>query len=173
MEIPDHEAEEYSFLRLYSIDLDQSRQAVALLRSVAEEQLRHALFRDAVLSYCRPFSGNRRRDGTQHRLSVRKYVPKDMRSLHHELSGLRRQVFAHTDILFLRPQLSHWPRTGGKPVYGMAFRIPPYGVLLARLEECSALVVTVENSINDAVRTAEDRFERLYCDEANPFPPGV
>ena len=162
IEITDREIDAYGFLRLYSIDLEMARQSCDLLTTIAELQAQHAILRDAVISYCRPFSGNRAKDGSTHHLSLR-FVPRDLRELHDELFDLRMQAFAHTDVEFRRPQIGRWPRAAGGANYVMGFRNPSYDDLLRRLPELRELVCQVENAVNTKVRECETRFERLYA----------
>ena len=165
IEIPDSELAAYGFLRLYSIDLEMARQSCDLLETIRELQARQPILRDAVISYCRPFSGNRAKDGSTHHLSLR-FVPTELRGLHEELFDLRMQAFAHTDVEFRNPQIARWPRTAGGANYLVGFRNPSYDDLLRRIPEIRDLVCQVENSINTKVRKLEMRFERLYVSNA-------
>ena len=165
MEVPDAEAEHYAFLRLYSIDLDVARQSCELFTGIEDAQIRHAVLRDLVVTYARPFSGNRREHGGPHHISSRA-VPKEMRALHQELMTLRMQAFAHTDQAFRRPQIARWPRSSGGAYYGLGFANPAYDSLTTRIADIETLVVAVESRVNEMVRECEARFERLYAPPA-------
>jgi hypothetical protein len=160
LEIPDSEGEEYSFLRLYSIDFDMAKQACDLLATQSAPTLQYCILRDIVVSYARPFSGNRGTFLKSHRLPVA-LVPLSMRGLHEELATLRDQVFAHTDQDFRRPQLARIDRSDGSGWYPMGFRNPSYESLLARTAEIRTMIVALEDLVNGEVRSREKGFDAL------------
>lgn len=103
---------QYRFYRLYSVDLDSARYSLRMLRRYRRSDIRFCILRDLIVSYARPFSGNKGPTGGEHSLSV-KYVPTKHRPLHSELIDLRRQVFAHTDFTYHDPRLSKWDTAQG------------------------------------------------------------
>src|SRR5690348_8308954 len=133
VEIPDRIPEEYGFHRLYSIDFEMAKQACDLLSKQTSDELRYTILRDVVVSYSRPFSGNRGKLVRKHRLSDAT-VPNGMSALHAELIALRDQAFAHTDHEFIKPQHARWPRADGSAQYPMSFRVPPYQSMVARID---------------------------------------
>lgn len=161
VEIPDRELEEYSFLRLYSIDFEMAKQACDLLSRQTSDELRYCILRDIVVSYARPFSKNRGRLIRLHRLEA-DLVPVAMRPLHTELVTLRDQVFAHSDQEFRKPQLARWPRKDGTATYPMGFRNPAYDQLLARMAEVRVMVIALESLVNESVASHERVFDQLH-----------
>lgn len=159
------QVEDYRFLRLYSIDLEMAKQGCDLLAAQTDLTLRHALLRDLIVTYGRPFSTNRGRVHKRHRLPD-SIVPFAKRRLHAELKALRDQSFAHTDHDFRNPQIARWPRKSGGATYALGFSNPSYDLLLSRLPEIRDLIVTVENAVNALARTFESDFNKLYPEEA-------
>jgi hypothetical protein len=60
--VTDVQVEDYRFHRLYSIDVHTARQIWDLLAAQPDMAVRHALLRDLVVTYARPFSQNRLSD---------------------------------------------------------------------------------------------------------------
>lgn len=164
VDIPDRELEEYSFLRLYSIDFEMAKQACDLLIEQDSDELRFCILRDIVVSYSRPFSGNRGTLLRQHRLATAT-VPQSMSALHFELIALRNQVFAHTDQDFRKPRVARWPRHDGGTTYPMGFQNPRYAELADRVAAIRALCVALENAVNEDIRSRERSFDRLHLQQ--------
>ena len=162
------DAENYRFLRLYSIDLEMARQSCDLIARQDALDVRYCLLRDLVVSYARPFSSNRGRVFKRHRLEKGEVVPIAMRPLHAELLALRDQAFAHTDHDFRNPQIARWPRSSGGATYGMSFRNPAYDTLIVRLQEIRDLATAVEQRVNALARDFELTFDQLYPEETQP-----
>jgi hypothetical protein len=112
--------EKYHSYRLYSIDLDTALHSIRVLKRYRREDVRYCLLRDIVVSYARPFSGNKGETIPKHTLS-KKEVPKHLRPLHGELIDLRNQLFAHTDFTYRRPKAVNWSTPGHK-WFPMTFR---------------------------------------------------
>lgn len=165
------DAENYRFLRLYSIDLEMARQACDLLARQNSTELQYSVLRDLVVTYARPFSKNRGRVFRGHRLQAH-VVPKALQSLHAELLALRNQAFAHTDHDFRNPRIARWPRTAGGATYSMSFRNPAYDKLVTRVHEIRDLILLVESKVNAMVRDFERTFDQLYPEEAEGAATG-
>ena len=164
VDIPDRELEAYGFHRLYSIDFEMAKQACDLLSSQSSDELRYTILRDVVVSYSRPFSGNRGRLVKKHRLPDA-MVPQAMSALHNELIALRDQAFAHTDHEFIKPQHARWPRADGSAQYPMGFRVPPYQGMVARIDEIRALAVAMEELVNAIIGDYQRRFDTLHREQ--------
>ena len=158
------DAENYRFLRLYSIDLEMAKQSCDLLARQSDLEVRYCILRDIVVTYSRPFSKNIGRVFRRHALPER-IVPAAMRALHAELVNLRHQAFAHTDHDFRNPQIARFPRKGGGGAYAMSFRNPAYEDLNRRVPEIRELVVSVEQGVNAKAREFELTFDQLYPNE--------
>jgi len=163
------DAENYRFLRLYSIDLEMAKQACDLLARQDDLEVRYCILRDIVVTYSRPFSKNLGRVFRKHTLPD-DVVPAAMRDLHAELLKLRDQAFAHSDHDFRNPQIARFPRKGGGGQYLMSFRNPAYEDLNKRLPEIRGLVVSVEQAVNTMARASELTFDQLYPEELERAP---
>jgi|GEM_PF-4098680 len=71
----DADIEKYYFYRLYSIDLDSTKYSLRVLKRYRRKDVRHCLLRDVVVSYVRPFSGNKGQVIPKHKLT-KKVVPR-------------------------------------------------------------------------------------------------
>jgi len=111
----DTDIEKYYFYRLYSIDLDSTKHSLCVLKRYRREDVRHCLLRDIVVSYARPFSGNKGQDIPKHKLT-KKVVPRNLCQLHDDLIKLRNQLFAHTDYTYRRPGTQKSTEKGSKGV---------------------------------------------------------
>lgn len=161
--ITNRDAENYRFLRLYSIDLEMAKQTCDVLAEQDSSDVRYCVLRDLIVTYARPFSANRGRLFKQHRLES-DVVPIEMQALHAELVALRDQVFAHTDHDARDPRIARWPKEQGGATYAMSFSNPGYDRLLGRLGDIRELVAAVEQTVNGRVRTFESTFDLLYSD---------
>lgn len=93
-----------------------------------DEHLREVLFRDAVVSYAKPFSDNR---GVFTKKGLRisdKGIPDHLKSAHLEIIGLRDKLFAHMDLDRQSPELRHYK--GGGEKYA-SFSVTGYGKVYA------------------------------------------
>lgn len=90
--------EQYVFKHLSLIDMERAQKSIKVMQASKDEYIKEALFRDAVISYVRPFSGNRGehvKNGLKLKMSV---VPKEMKNSHIEIEKVRNQLFAHNDV---------------------------------------------------------------------------
>jgi hypothetical protein len=144
---------QYRFYRLFSVDLDTARYSLRMLRRYRRSDIRFCILRDLIVSYARPFSGNKGPSGGGHSLSL-KYVPAEYRPLHNELLDLRMQVFAHTDFAYHDPRLSKWDTDQG-PIFPMSLRRPGYEGLLSRTKRIRELVDFVDAELQKTLRALE------------------
>jgi len=143
------EKEQYYFYRLYSIDLDEAKHILRVMKRYRRKDVRYCLLRDLVVIYCRPFSGNKGDKISKHVLT-KKVVPKYLRSLHDELVNLRNQLFAHTDYTYRRPKVANWS-TDSYKWFPMSFRGFDYNKLDARVSEIHQLVTEVEGNLQGKI----------------------
>lgn len=151
--------EKYYFYRLYSIDLDSTMHALRVLKRYRRKDVRNCLLRDIVVSYSRPFSGNKGEDIPMHILTKR-IVPKKLRSLHDELINLRNQLFAHTDYTYRRPKVANWSTPEHK-WFPMSFRGYDYNKLESRVSEIEELVKSVETNLQSEIDKIHDKFQQF------------
>ena len=148
--------EQYYFYRLYSIDLDDSKHILRVLKRYRRKDVRYCFLRDLVVSYCRPFSGNKGKKISKHVL-IKKVVHKGMRTLHDEMVELRNQLFAHTDYTYRQPKVANWS-TDSYKWFPMSFRGYDYNKLNRRIPEISKLVDAVEKNLQAKIDTIEENL---------------
>lgn len=98
--------ESYIFRHLALIDMERVLRSLEYLDDLEDEYLKEVLFRDAVLSYVKPFSGNR---GVYTKkwlkITDEEYVPEELKSVHNDLVNIRNELFAHIDMKRQMPHL--------------------------------------------------------------------
>jgi len=104
--------ERYVLSHLSLIDMDRVSRSIDFLSTTVDEHLREALFRDAVVSYAKPFSDNR---GVFTKRGLRisdKNIPSDLKAAHLAIIRLRDKLFAHMDLDVQTPELNHFEING-------------------------------------------------------------
>jgi len=149
--------EKYYFYRLYSIDLDTVKHSLCIIKRYRRKDVRYCLLRDIVVSYSRPFSGNKGVAWKNHTLKKKEVVPKHLRTLHDDLFNARNQLFAHTDFTYRRPKVAKW-RMLGRKWFPMAFRGYDYDKLDARVTEIETLVKSVAENLQTEINKMEESF---------------
>lgn len=150
------EKEQYYFLKLYSVDLGMVKHILRVLRRYRRKDVRYCLLRDMVVSYCRPFSGNKGDKILKHKLN-KKVVPKDRRPLHDELVNLRNRLFAHTDYTYRQPRVVNCSTETYK-CFPMQFRGFDYNKLDMRVSEIEMLVQAVVKNLQARIEKIEDKI---------------
>jgi hypothetical protein len=120
--------ERYVLSHLSLIDMERVRRSIEYLADMKDEHLREALFRDAVVSYAKPFSDNR---GIFTRKGLRiseKGIPDQLKSAHLEIISVRDKLFAHMDLDNQKPELRHY-EIGGEKHH--PFTVTGYGTVYA------------------------------------------
>lgn len=139
--------ERYCFLRLCSIDFDEARNAVKLIRRYSRDDIRHCALKTAILAYARPFSSNKGRLVPRHRLEP-EIVPLEFRDLHEKVKGLRDQMVAHTDLPYRNPMIARWPKRGGGFQFPMSFRAGELCDIEKQLVRFGKMVEAVDRAIS-------------------------
>jgi hypothetical protein len=137
--------EQYAFYRLASMDMDAAHNSLHLWHKNKNLVMRDILFRDAVISYMRPFSGSKGIYGGGYKISD-KDVPVKYLKLHGKLDSLRNQLFAHTDITARKPGFTVWGFGRGAPP--MTFKGDSYNSLYRQIHDIWELVVGVKKNID-------------------------
>lgn len=158
------EKEQYYFYKLYSIDFDTARHILRVLRRYRRKDVRYSILRDLVVSYCRPFSGNKGSEIRKHMLT-KKVVPKELRPLHDELVNLRNKLFAHTDYIYRRPKVINWSTENHK-WFPMQFRGYDYNKLDMRVPEIEKLIQAVTKNLHTRIGKIEDNIEPVASGHA-------
>lgn len=104
---------DFKMFTLYQGDVEAARRALVYLESnrQLDSFLQEVLWREAIISYGRPFSGNRI-DGDRHKIKV-SVVPDDLRFMHDIVIDYRNKLVAHSDF----DQVSHF-RIGNESEVG-------------------------------------------------------
>lgn len=95
--------EQLAALALHMVDLNFSQECLTLLKTMPDlpETAREALWRSAIMFYCRCFDDSR--NSRKYPLRVRKYAPEpDRRSWHRHFLDLRHMHLAHDDNALLQ-----------------------------------------------------------------------
>lgn len=87
------------------IDMERVQISIEYLRNANEKDLKDALFRDAVVSYAKPFLNNRYSDGTKGLCISKNHVPNELKNIHDEILVLRDKLIAHTDMTLQKPRV--------------------------------------------------------------------
>lgn len=151
------EREQYHFLKLYTIDFDTAKHILKVLKRYRRKDVRYCILRDLIVTYCRPFSGNKGEHISKHTLTV-KVVPKELRSLHNELLDMRNQLFAHTDYTYRQPKVINWS-TDTYKWFPLQFRGFDYEKLDRRVSEISKLILAVESNLQKRIDSIEENIE--------------
>lgn len=92
------EQEQYVFRHLSLIDMERAQKSIEIMGASDDEYIKEALFRDAVVSYVKPFSGNRGEHIKKGLKLKKQIIPKNMKNTHKEIENIRNQLFAHNDL---------------------------------------------------------------------------
>jgi hypothetical protein len=152
------EKEQYHFLKLYSVDFDSAKHILQVLKRYRRKDVRYCILRDLIVTYCRPFSGNKGDKIANHKLTIQ-VVPRELRPLHNELLDFRNQLFAHTDYTYRQPKVVNWS-TDTYKWFPMAFRGFDYGKLDNRVSEISNLIQSVEMNLQARINKIEESIEQ-------------
>lgn len=96
--------EQYVLRHLSLIDMERAQKSLQKMQETDDPYLKEALFRDAVVSYVKPFTDNR---GEHQKKGLRlnqKGVPEKLKSVHKSLEDIRNKLFAHNDLEYQAAQ---------------------------------------------------------------------
>ncbi|MDO8263593.1 MAG: hypothetical protein Q7T21_10245 [Gallionella sp.] len=100
--------EQLALAHLSLIDMERVQKSIEYLRGTDDKYLKAALFRDAVISYAKPFSTNRYSDRTKGLRISEKHVPRNLLDIHKEVLALRDELIAHTDMIIQKPTIDKY-----------------------------------------------------------------
>src|SRR5690348_6747188 len=100
--------EKYTFYRLCHIDFTEAINSLKMLSKYEHPYIKFVLLRDIIISYARPYSKTKGVFTPEHRLKAKGLVPRQLKSLHQTLLGLRNKIIAHTDLIARNPQVVNW-----------------------------------------------------------------
>lgn len=98
------EQEKYVFKYLSSIDMERVKRSIEKIEISDDEYIKEALFRDAIVSYIRPFSDNRGEHLKKGLKLKQNGIPEKLKSAHKEIEDIRNQLFAHNDLEYQNVQ---------------------------------------------------------------------
>ena len=148
----DEAKQRYALHHLALLDMERVVSSMDLLASFDDKHVREALFRDAVVSYAKPFSNNRGLAGSGGLRVDDSYISVSLRSVHKEVLALRNQLFAHMDIDRQAPDVSVELIDGEKEVI---FSVTGYGRVFTEhlIEPLRALAEHAHSSFMDQLDT--------------------
>ena len=100
--------DQMALAHLALIDMERVQRSIRYLHATEEKDLKAALFRDAVVSYVKPFSSSRYSDQTKGLRISSNHVPKELKAAHDEILALRDELIAHTDMTVQNPKIEHY-----------------------------------------------------------------
>jgi hypothetical protein len=147
--------ERYVLRHIALIDMERALRSLEYLNELKDEHLREALFRDAVVSYVKPFSDNR---GVHTKKGLRiseNGVPKELKAAHKELVEIRNELFAHVDLKRQKPQLDVYEIDGEKHA---SLTVTGYGKVYADhlIEPLKQLAKVVHSNLMKEMVTIEN-----------------
>jgi tRNA U55 pseudouridine synthase TruB len=154
---PENRVEKYAFLRLYEHDLEMALQTAKIMNRYRKTDVKFALLRDLVVTYCRPFTESRGEGITKDFFAIKKFESNEMKELHNELMELRSSLFAHTDLNFKKTQIANWSNDE-KKWFPMAFRGYDYTLLADKVPEIVKLISYARNQLVLQIRQYEESF---------------
>ena len=97
--------EYYAFMRLADSDFDSARRSIKSLSRVRHPDTVSAIIRDSLISYARPFTGNRGIIKKKNLRLLESLVPEKMLEAHKKIMDVRNQIVAHTDVSYRKPMV--------------------------------------------------------------------
>lgn len=155
--------EEYLFLRMFSMDIDDVRYGLAEFEKPEFSPLRYRLLRDAIVSYGRIFSKNYGKKIRRHSAPI-SFVPAEHLALHKELISLRDQRFAHSDLTVANPRIARWKTKNGW-AYPISFKGFGYERFEQRLDQMRKLVRVVRDAIERDIMRYEEKMSLATRDK--------
>ena len=147
--------ESYVLRYLALIDMERTQRSLEHLSEVQDKHLRGALFRDAVVSYVKPFSDNRGRHTKKGLKISQKGIPKELKTAHKELIEIRNQLFAHMDIDKQTPQVDVYEIDGKKHV---SFTVKGYETVY--LDHLIGPLAQLAKAVHSHLMTELEEIER-------------
>tara|TARA_R110001592_G_scaffold229740_1_gene486407 strand:+ start:1693 stop:2166 length:474 start_codon:yes stop_codon:yes gene_type:complete len=99
------------------IDMERVILSIDCISGTESPHIKAALFRDAVISYAKPFLKNKFSDNSKGLCISTNHVPKNLKSVHKEVLDLRNELIAHTDMAIQNPEISRYKDEIGEMKY--------------------------------------------------------
>ena len=100
--------DQLALAHLSLIDMERVQRSIEYLLGTDDKYLKAALFRDAVISYAKPFSDNRYSDKKKGLRISDNHVPKELVNVHKEVLALRNELIGHTDMAIQKPKIDKY-----------------------------------------------------------------
>ena len=97
--------ERYVFFRLCAGDIQECVKSLEMLGDAVSDRMRVVLVKASIVSYARPFSGNKSQYKEQSWRLDQNYVPNEFCQVHEQAIEYRNKLIAHSDIPHRRPEL--------------------------------------------------------------------
>lgn len=98
------EQEQYVLRYLSLIDMERVQRSLSKMEEIDDDYLKEVLFRDAVVSYIKPFSDNRGENQKKGLRVNQKGIPDNLKATHKEIETIRNKLFAHNDLEYQEPK---------------------------------------------------------------------
>jgi hypothetical protein len=150
----------YLSLRLSEHDMEQCCHSINMATALNDNRLIYPLMRDAVVSYCKPFSGNKGRGGVKRSLSMKEWVLKEHWELHRQLIEVRNLSFAHSDLEAKNPNLA-MSNNGVKVHVMMSF----VGVQFEEFSKQKALIYSMAKGLQNRLWAELEKYHAEFWNE--------
>lgn len=145
----DANQEQFIFYDLAHGDMFRVKKNLEYLESTTDRHLRDVLCRDAIVSYCKPFTSNRGKYQKNKLVVPESFVPKALRSEHKALMNARNELIAHMDISKQSAKLERYD-VNGAPHFAYSvkgYELVDFSDLVSHIGE---LASAVENALLNA-----------------------
>lgn len=105
--------DQLALAHLALIDMERVQKSIEYLLCTDDEYLKSVMFRDAVISYAKPFISNRFSDQSKGLRISENNVPKELAAAHKEILSLRDELIAHTDMTVQKPKIEKYQNEVG------------------------------------------------------------
>lgn len=149
--------EKYKFYRLCDIDFDTTLHTLKVLRRYKGLDVRYPLLRDITITYARPFSKNKGKVISNHKLKGKEFVPPKFMYLHTYLIDIRNQSFAHTDLPIRNPKVANWSTLENK-WFPMSFKACDLEELDKKADVLPVLVAAIRAKLQQSITLIENTY---------------
>lgn len=118
--------DQLALAHLSLIDMERVQKSIKYLLGTDDKYLKAALFRDAVISYAKPFSGSRYSDKRKGLRITENHIPRDLVDVHKEVLALRDELIGHTDMTIQKPKIDKYEDDMG---HNYSLSVSGYGTI--------------------------------------------
>lgn len=144
--------EQYVFYRMALGDIQSARRVCDLASKQADNEIKCSMIRDAIVTYCRPWS---RCNGKFGHRKLDKQISDQLNvDIHEKLMQWRDQIIAHSDIDVRDPKLHYWTRGNIFPIVLKGF----YASDMPKEEEIKSICEKLEGILLLKIKESEEVF---------------